>query len=462
MAIPGDGVFVAAAGWPWSSFSPVDDPNRLEGSVRTSMDAIEWETVLEVDGSVSGVAASDDLVVAVGAGRDGGGVAFSSTDTRRWSDPTVFPDPLRSVAYDDGRWVAVGADHAADPVTGGGVVYVSDDGRDWSLAARTTPATDMEGHELLSIEHGPGGWIAAGVDCPGPGRCTSVFVASDDGTSWSPVAAGTRVHEPLVVATDDSWALLGREVLEVDDPLEFAYGGLVLGRSDNGREWEEEVDDVDGSPLILGAAPDEGGFVGVGFWEYHIGGSGALGHVAVMTSRDLLAWDLLVEWPEDGPVGSASDRLNDVVAVDGDRFLGREGDGDVPAAGTVDAGEAAPEPPDDPPAGDEPEPAPEGDPSPEPDPPAGSDDDDGADVAGDPAPPPDPAPEDPSPEEPPPATPGPDDEAFESEAPTDEWMRQHLEECIPKVEADPYDPAWSYYTEQGLDPEGVCIVLVAS
>jgi hypothetical protein len=409
-----DGSLVAVAGTPWSPWTGAPSPQGSSGSIRTFVDGDGWQTQLTTEASMLGIAASDELLVAVGAVDElAGGVAYTSRDGHLWSDVTTFPDPLGDVAFDgDGTWVAVGADASADLPRGGGSIYLSSDGIDWEQVARTEPDEGNAGHHLVSIAHDGEGWLAAGEECSEPGRCASVLFRSSDGRDWEAVDTDSRVHAPRVVATTDEWVLFGRERLDAQPDDLSEWGPLVVGTSADAEEWTFRSGEPDFTlvdDVAPGATADR--WWGVGLWEWS-GDGNMQGRVAVLTSGDLTTWETVWIDEADG----AANRLQGIVVIATDR--GAEG-AEPPSPGNV-IGHPTEDGRDDEPRH--------------------------ADGTREPAADPPPAPE-PEPE------PGPETEPDAD----DEFAR-----CVAEVTANPDDPAWAFYTESGLDPEGVCTVLMAS
>jgi hypothetical protein len=117
-------------------------------------------------GDFYAVAASDTLVVAVGES-GGNGMTSVSSDGQIWSLEQVAGSPLRSVAYGDGVFVAVGSS---------GRCSVSADGVAWTDVA-------LSQDDYTHVAHVAGEFVVAGSQ--GEFR-------SDDGASWAFVSPSPR------------------------------------------------------------------------------------------------------------------------------------------------------------------------------------------------------------------------------------------------------------------------------
>ncbi|MEM9460401.1 MAG: hypothetical protein AAGF11_39885 [Myxococcota bacterium] len=204
----------------------------------TSDDGYQWESFQDLQGYITGVAYGGGLFVSVGFG----GRRAYSEDGWGWINR---PDPEEganylSIAYGDGRFVAVGASSMA----------TSTDGQTWT----TTP---LPGSKLEAIAYGNGQFLAVGeeggrvmltrdgrtvdYDGTGPnvfGVCffegqwvasgwTTSWV-SDDGREWAEFAHGRSIQS-----------------LACGPTVMVGAGDGLLFRAEDPTSWEQ-VGEVDG------------------------------------------------------------------------------------------------------------------------------------------------------------------------------------------------------------------------
>ena len=174
------------------------------GTIMTSCDGIEWEwqTVPDARG-LNSVAASADHVVAVGT------TILVSPDALNWHNLGLFDPVLRSVAYGNGRFVAVGDD---------GSVVTSTDAFDWTTV-ETVPSKD-----LSTVIYHSGRFLFSGED--------SFIFATMDGKEFQLISqlAGRRISDISVGN--------GR-LLAVGSGTRSTFSSGTVAISGDGQHWEQ-------------------------------------------------------------------------------------------------------------------------------------------------------------------------------------------------------------------------------
>ena len=130
---------------------------------------------------VTGVATDGTRLVAVGFDGTNGALIWTSTDGDAWSPATgegFARVSIASVAYGDGRWVAVGRD-LTDIEQDLGAAWLSTDGSTWRRI--TSPAFD--GAQLVSITAAGTGFVAVGTLLEGVDAAAAWTTA--DGETWT-------------------------------------------------------------------------------------------------------------------------------------------------------------------------------------------------------------------------------------------------------------------------------------
>jgi len=160
---------------------------------------------------------------------------------------------LRSVAYGNGTFVAVGGGQASQNASGYGIAAVSSDGHSWTASGSIT------NNELHAVAYGDGVFVAAGEACE---------VASYDGSSWTQRASADALCSVRLGGAaygDGVFVLVGE-------------AGAVFRSSDDGVSWNQVTDLPSGTGDLYGVTYTGGGFVAVG-----AGGT-------VLTSTDGTSW----------------------------------------------------------------------------------------------------------------------------------------------------------------------------
>lgn len=229
----------------------VDTYDSVRGGVQVSSDGATWTQVLDST-PLYDVAAGDDLLVAVGsADGSAAGVVHYSQDGTSWSDPIDVVDPLRSVAYGDGVWVAVG-DRSFSEYSGagdgnGGAIYRSTDGRSWNRVLETDPydntaftdPSQFRYQGMLSVGYGNGQWLAVAQECLVESHCVLAQFISSDGLNWQRSTLDGTLTRIDVAHDGERWAMVGGELtgqsqVSVGEP---GFGTPVAGTTESLGAW---------------------------------------------------------------------------------------------------------------------------------------------------------------------------------------------------------------------------------
>lgn len=227
----------------------------LGAYIETSPDGIVWTRVFEsIPHSLRSIAYGNNLYVAVGAG----GVMATSPDGQTWTRTPRGLVNLRRMAFANGRYVAVG----------NGAVWTSTDGEVWSLT--TGPTVE----EPSAITWANGTFVVVGA--------RGELLTSRDGTSWTRVAVTTNDLK-AVIHDGNRFAAVGERATLISSnavhweviPTDLTYVGAVgfgngtylvsgsyyspLQRSTNGLNWEV----ITNGPSLGALAYGNGRFVGV-------------------------------------------------------------------------------------------------------------------------------------------------------------------------------------------------------
>jgi hypothetical protein len=251
------------------------------GAVHTSIDGVEWTTFDVADG-LRGVAATEELLVAVGArtGADGAstGVIMTSTDGATWEESATTPTPLDDVVFGPTGWLAVGT--PMDGASADGVVYRSDDATTWEqVATIPSESSDYERLTISTVAAGPEGYIIGGSWCLGDSCGAELFVSSD-ATEWSRVQ-GLELAG-AVTAYGDRWGLIGARGNDLS-----GYSPLSA-TSEDGSTWT--IGTFEPSDLTLNSLAAAGTGAGTGWIgvdQAVLRGEPAAG---IWTSEDLTSW----------------------------------------------------------------------------------------------------------------------------------------------------------------------------
>ncbi|MGO4595286.1 DUF6777 domain-containing protein [Leifsonia sp. 2TAF2] len=214
-----------------------------QSDVWTSRDGATWTRVSTVPGAfLVGLAWGAGRWVAVAQHGDSSAISsdiVTSSDLKTWTVATTVAGRLRSIAYGDGRFEAVGEPNGTEDYSQGlpapsgtAIVYTSQDGIDW-LEPSTVPTDGVDGFQ--SIAYGDGRWNAvAGNTMAAP---TAVY-GSRDGQTWT-----LSSSFPDQVGSDLAYGsglwLLGADS---DRPFDAQTNGpadndVILDRTSNGTEW---------------------------------------------------------------------------------------------------------------------------------------------------------------------------------------------------------------------------------
>ncbi|HEY2279360.1 MAG TPA: sialidase family protein [Streptosporangiaceae bacterium] len=204
----------------------------------TSTDGTHWQKAAsfgQAPGSTTGVAITGDgVLVATGATSTGAGTSMGAGTARTGERPYLAvagpgQDPqvvsvtglagaavtqtgVTAVAVDGQRRVVVGEQGGTLAVWSGSTTSSQNIPGTWATVSGLPPAVDGT-QRLISVVHGPAGWLATGEAVTGT-ISYPVAAFSADGRSWQPVRSGalTQTHAIAVqaAANADGYVVVGR------------------------------------------------------------------------------------------------------------------------------------------------------------------------------------------------------------------------------------------------------------
>jgi hypothetical protein len=248
-----------------------------------------WQTAFTVPSpnSLGGVAFGNGSFVAVGSGactQSGqcNSVVFkASASGRDWSQAATIPDEVFDVAYGNGKWLAVGGKQFGGTGAGGATVYQSTDAITWSKV--TLVQNDViEFVVLTSVAFGDGRWVAvAGM---GNGREVNYeLLASPDGSTWTEVGNAASGIAQVAHGTS-GWLAIGASSGAGESGTQFTTIGTAQTSTD-GTTWMSSPT----SPASLAAYSPV--FAG-GRWYVtrHDNGRTTTAGVDLLSSTDGITW----------------------------------------------------------------------------------------------------------------------------------------------------------------------------
>jgi hypothetical protein len=209
----GAGTFVAVGGYGeiLSSTNGLDWTNHLQGFY-----GLDWE--------LNGVAASSNLVVAVGSSQqlEQRGDILTSANGIDWMS-SLSARPFQDVIHAQGKFVAVWAN---GPHAGGAGGVDSGDGVNWTEVHYSDSA-------LYAITYGNGTFVAVGGQCDDYQNSISISATSTDGETWTSHDAGTNGLLQAVAFGNGVFVAVGAGDIRNNDC--FFYGYPVT--STDGAHW---------------------------------------------------------------------------------------------------------------------------------------------------------------------------------------------------------------------------------
>jgi hypothetical protein len=192
-------------------------------NIVTSEDGVTWVAgTIPVTTALTGVTFADGLFVAVGCDVSGNGSIATSPDGTNWT--TREARGLNSVAYGNGRFVAVGG----DAYNGGPNVLVSTNGLDWS--------TQNVSGTRKAITFGNGLFVAT------DGLFEAKVHVSSDGVTWETHAFPTVEFAQAITYGGGQFVTVG-------------LWGTILG-SPNAIDWTLRIERVGPMQDFTGIATD--------------------------------------------------------------------------------------------------------------------------------------------------------------------------------------------------------------
>ncbi|NBV84951.1 MAG: PKD domain-containing protein [Verrucomicrobia bacterium] len=183
-------------------------------------------------GDINAVAASDTLIVAVGAAATSAGSRIrTSPDGETWTERPV-PDTttnlrLESVVWDGTRFVAVGQDYSST-LGWFGVIYTSTNGITWSRTYNSSTGDSA----LNAVSAGNGTILAVGD--------SGTVLQSSDGSNWAPITGIPSVTSGSMSCRGIAFGG-GIFVLTARAQANTTGSGAVFTSTDNGASWREQT-----------------------------------------------------------------------------------------------------------------------------------------------------------------------------------------------------------------------------
>lgn len=193
-------------------FLLVDENGRID----SSEDGVQWRPAAKLTPLISGLAAADGRLVAVGD------ATFASSDGAIWKSesPSSFSCLPGDVVWSAGRYLATGCD-----------LLTSVDGRVWSTAPRTG---DIVPRRLAHLDPG---WVGVRT-LDGFDEWRGQIMTSSDGLEWTTVRDDYMSRYNDVAAGAGSFVVIGDEGPVANDGASF---GFVMVSPD-GRDWVVAAD----------------------------------------------------------------------------------------------------------------------------------------------------------------------------------------------------------------------------
>jgi len=294
---------------------------------------LSWGRVPHDDGIFGGEGAQAMFLVETGGPglvAMSGGTVWTSPDGYAWTrlpfDEAAFGDPgdfVRAFATGGPGLVAVGR-HDTDPMTlPHPVVWVSNDGLDWTRLDDTADFVAPGGRDILAVATDGQTLVAVGVDCAGEdwdtADCDAAVWTSPDGYTWARVPHDENVfggpHDQdmfAVTAGGPGFVAVGLDHVWGDDAA-----AMAVWVSPDGHDWTRVPHDdaVFGDASLLTAAQDVvtggPGLVAVGHETAALGGLGKHEGV-VWASADGFTWTRVEDQP--GFSGNGDQGIHTVAA----------------------------------------------------------------------------------------------------------------------------------------------------
>ncbi|MEI6871059.1 MAG: PKD domain-containing protein [Verrucomicrobiota bacterium] len=181
---------------------------------------------------INAVAASDTIIVAVGASASSTGNRFrSSSDGITWTErpvPDTTPDlHMESVIWDGIRFVAVGQDYSST-LGWFGVIYTSTNGISWSRTYTSSTGSSA----LNAVSAGNGTILAVGD--------SGTVLRSTDGSIWNSITGIPSVTSGSMSCRGIAFGD-GTFVLTARASTSITGAGAVFTSTDNGVSWRDQT-----------------------------------------------------------------------------------------------------------------------------------------------------------------------------------------------------------------------------
>jgi hypothetical protein len=275
----GNGTFVAVGGWQ----SPIAGDSR--GVILYSPDGFDWkETSPSGSGWLYDVCWGGGSFIAVCQAQSDGPDdplagrwvrhAIQSDDGRGWHELRLpIRGPVQTVAYGNGRFVAVAIENPGD--NSRATLLTSVDSVHWTRTGQSVASADRW---TLAFGGGTFLTLGRGIDA-GSGQTTNLAWISTNGTEWAlhPV---TSIRRPVVRLAYGNGIWVG-VTAEYDSSASQAVSSVVI--SANGIQWSEAF--VGTGLLLADVDHNDGAFLAVGS-DYGL----PQGAAALLTSSDGIHW----------------------------------------------------------------------------------------------------------------------------------------------------------------------------
>lgn len=266
------GKFLLSLAWGagrWVAVAQHGDTSTIQSDILTSTDLKTWTVATTVVGRLRSIAYGNGLFEAVGepVGQEdysqglpapsGTAVIYGSEDGIHWLEPSSVTteglDGFQAVEYGGGRWMAVAGSARTAPA----VVYSSTDTMTW------TPGHSFDGQVGSDLAFGSGAWlVGADSDRPfdvqtnGPADNDVILDRSTNGTEWTTSTPEALKHQLVYALASGSgrW-LIGTEDSTLPNPGNSVVASRISA-SDDGANWSA-IGRLDGpiAAIAYGGAP---------------------------------------------------------------------------------------------------------------------------------------------------------------------------------------------------------------
>ncbi len=250
----GGGEFVAAS----------TSAQQSQTTISTSSDGTTWKTLTTLTGRVRGLAWGNGKwhALRTSQGNASGSAVLESTDLKTWKQVATKPDNLEDIVYGNRRWIAVGrvAVHTGtiNDAFPPAAVYASSDGETLTRVASLDHAPPF-----TSVAYGDGKWIAVGNGIHQGGEPSFAY-RSTDGTTWTretDTGLSTSEAQGELAFGAGRWVVGGLDV-----SASGGYGGAqsgIINTSTDATNWSSGLGAHFAGNTIRGVAYGNGQWLAV-------------------------------------------------------------------------------------------------------------------------------------------------------------------------------------------------------